>query len=100
MSDFAYYYIEHKDGKILNFYKTDTPTLPKVEAGSKIIRATSNEFKLLKYVKGDINLGRQILEGIVAGSTEFLKAVDGDVEWAGQILDDYEEMLTIDSENN
>jgi hypothetical protein len=98
MSDFAYYYIEHKNGKILNFYKTDSSTLPKVEVGSKILRATANEFKLLKYVKGDIFLGRQILEGTVAGSTEFLKAVDGDVEWAGQILDDYEEMLNEDVE--
>lgn len=99
MSDFAYYYIEHKDGKILNFYKTDTSIFPKVEVGSKIIRATSNEFKLLKYVKGDISLGRQILEGTVAGSADFLKATDGDVEWAGQILDDYEDFLAKDVED-
>ena len=94
MSDFAYYYIEISGGKIVKFYKNMNRDEPEVPDSSKIIRSTANEYNLLKYLNGDIELGNKILSGEVPMPYGFLDAVNNDAVWAQTILDDYEETIS------
>jgi hypothetical protein len=68
MCDFAYYFIQYKDGKIIDFIKKMDSPEPITEDNSKFFRATKNEWDLLK-------------------------AVNGDIGWAENIVADYKELL-------
>jgi hypothetical protein len=62
LTDFAYYYIQYKDGKITNLIKSNTRIEPVATDGSKTISATSNEYNLFKAVDKDIDFARQIID--------------------------------------
>jgi hypothetical protein len=73
ITDFAYYYIQYKDGKIINLVKSDSPIDTSPVDGVKTLGVTANEYNLFK-------------------------AVNKDIEFARQIVDDWEELLTGDTE--
>jgi hypothetical protein len=65
--DFNYYFIQYKDGKITNLIKQSTSEDPistngVLTDGSKTMRATSNEYNLFKAVDKDIEYAKQIIE--------------------------------------
>jgi len=60
--DFNYYFIQYKDGKITNLIKQNTSTDPISTDGSKTIHATANEYNLFKAVDKDIKYAKQIIE--------------------------------------
>jgi hypothetical protein len=60
--DFNYYFIQYKDGKITNLIKQSTSTVPISTDGSKTIHATANEYNLFKAVDKDVEYAKQIIE--------------------------------------
>jgi hypothetical protein len=60
--DFNYYFIQYKDGKITNLIKQNTSADPISTDGSKTIHATANEYNLFKAVDKDIEYAKQIIE--------------------------------------
>lgn len=61
-NDFNYYFIQYKNGKITNLIKQNTSTIPVSIDGSKTIHATANEYNLLRAVDKDIEYAKQIIE--------------------------------------
>jgi hypothetical protein len=72
ISDFAYYYIQYKTGKIINLVKSDSPIDTTMTDGIITMGVTANEYNLFK-------------------------AVDRDIEFARQIVDDWEQLLNYTS---
>jgi hypothetical protein len=68
MVDFSYYFIEYKDGKILNVIRKNDSLFPDThtETDSKFEPVTKNEYDLLKSVNGDIDWAKEIVEGIIS----------------------------------
>jgi hypothetical protein len=60
--DFNYYFIQYKDGKITNLIKKETSDAPIPTDGSRTMRATANEYNLFKAVDKDIEYAKQIIE--------------------------------------
>jgi hypothetical protein len=59
---FSYYYIQHKDGKITDLIKSDSRTEPVATNGAKTVHATANEYNLFKAVDKDVQYAKQIIE--------------------------------------
>ncbi len=62
ITDFAYYYIQYKDGKIINLVKSDSPIDTTTVDGTKTLGVTVNEYNLFKAVNKDIEFAEQIID--------------------------------------
>jgi len=61
-TDFSYYYIQHKDGKITDIIKSNSRIEPMAPNGGKTVSATANEYNLFKAVDKDVQYAKQIIE--------------------------------------